>query len=294
MQLPIDPRTHVFRPDLADIRLQGRVHAAHYVTGQMARVVSARLAMFSAAHPQQSAGQASMSSELRAGEFVDVYERANGIAWVQNRSDGYVGYVAESGLAETLADPAWRVNNLLVYVYPEPTVKSVPIDLLPFPARVAVAADLPNGWSRLTTGGYVYTQQLELAATLCADYVFTAGRLLNVPYLWGGRTAQGIDCSALVQMALELAGIDCPRDSDMQRLAFGVAPPSDWSNYPFARGDLVFFPGHVGIMADTTHLLHANASHMRVTSEPLIDVVARGAEILAIGDGDALRKKITG
>ncbi len=286
MQMPLDPRTNVFRPDLADIGLQGRVQAAHFVAGQMARVASARLAMFSTPQPQ-----AAMSSELRAGEFVDVFERANGIAWVQNRSDRYVGYVAESGLAETIADPAWRISNLQVYVYPEPTVKAVPVDLLPFPARVAVAANLPNGWSRLVTGGYIHTGQLEPATVLCADYVFTAGRLLNVPYLWGGRTAQGIDCSGLVQLALELAGIDCPRDSDLQRIIFGAPPPSDWANYPYARGDLIFFPGHVGIMADTTHLVHANATHMRVTSEPLADVVRRGAEILAIADGDTVRRR---
>ena len=144
MQTSLDPRTHAFRPDLADIRLQGRVQAAHFVTGQMARVASARLAMFSTPQPQ-----AAMSSELRVGEFVDVFERVNGIAWVQNRSDHYVGYVAEAGLAETIADPAWRIANLQAYVYPEPTVKAVPVDLLAFPGRVAVAANLPNGWSRL-------------------------------------------------------------------------------------------------------------------------------------------------
>lgn len=275
---PLDPRLNVFRPDLADIRLQGQVNAARFVTGQMARVASARLAMFAA-----PTGQSAMSSELRAGELVDVFERAHGLAWVQNRSDHYVGYVAESGLVETIADPAWRINTLQAYIYPEPSVKTVPLDLLPYPARVAVAADLPNGWSRLTTGGYIYTRQLELASLCHADYVFTAGRLLHVPYLWGGRTAQGIDCSGLVQLALEIAGIDCPRDSDQQRLSFGTAPPTDWRDYPFTRGDLVFFPGHVGIMTDSSHLLHANAHHMAVTAEPLATVVERGAEILAIG-----------
>ena len=284
MQTPLDPRTHAFRPDLADIKLQGRVQAAHFTESLMARVASARLAMFAAPQPQSA-----MSSELRAGEFVDVFERANGIAWVQNRSDHYVGYVSESGLAETIADPAWRIKQLQVYVYPEPSVKTVPVDLLPFPARVAVAAQLPNGWARLVTGGYIQTNLLEPASILTADYVFTAGRLLNTPYLWGGRTAQGIDCSGLVQLALELAGIDCPRDSDQQRLQFGAPPPSDWGNYPFARGDIVFFPGHVGLMADMTHIVHANATHMAVTSEPLADVVTRGAEILAIADSEAVR-----
>jgi hypothetical protein len=283
MNEPLDPRLHAFRPDLADVRLRDRVAAACFVTGALARVQSGRLAMFAAAH-----GATAMSSELRAGELVDIFERKHGIAWVQNHSDGYVGYVAAAGLIETLADPAWRIRPLLAYIYPEPTVKAVPLDMLPFPARVAVAEPLPQGWSRLQTGGYLYTAQLEAAAPLHPDYAFTAGRLLGVPYLWGGRTAQGIDCSGLVQLALELAGIACPRDSDQQRLAFGVAPPTDWTAYPFTRGDLVFFPGHVGIMADGTHLIHANAYHMQVSCEPLSDVVTRGAPILAIGASETL------
>lgn len=279
MSAELDRRIHAIRPDLADARLRGQVSAKRFVQPALMRVADGRLALFAA--PGQTG---SMASELRAGELVDVFERKDGLAWVQNHSDQYVGYVAASGLSETLANTAWRIACPLAYVYAEPNVKAVPLDMLPFPARVAVAEELPNGWARLTTGGYVFARLLEPAATRHVDYVFTAGRLLNAPYLWGGRTAQGVDCSGLVQLALELAGLECPRDSDQQRLAFGAPPPTDWTAYPYARGDLVFFPGHVGIMADTTHLVHANATHMKVTSELLADVVARGAEILAIGD----------
>jgi cell wall-associated NlpC family hydrolase len=280
----LDPRLNVYRPDLADENLIGQVTAAKYVRGEMARVAQSRLAVF--ATPDRSGA---MTSELRLGEFVDVFERKNGSAWVQNRSDHYVGYVAADGLLNTIADPAHRVANLTTYLYPDPSIKCTPLDLLPFPSRVAVAETTPDGWARLTTGGFVFAKHLEPATTQHQDSVFTAGRLLNVPYLWGGRTAHGIDCSGLTQMALELAGLDCLRDSDMQRNAFGVAPPSDWRNYPFSRGDLVFFPGHVGIMADATHIVNANAHYMRVVSEPLTELAARyGNEVISIAPRENL------
>ncbi|MEJ0062603.1 MAG: NlpC/P60 family protein [Alphaproteobacteria bacterium] len=282
----LDPRLYAYRPDLADKALSGQVKAPRYADGAMARVAAGRLAMFAA--PDLSGP---MVSELRLGEFVDVFERKDGVAWVQNRSDRYVGYVAEAGLADTVIDPAWRIANLWTYLYPEPTVKSVPIDILPFPGHVAVAGETGDGWTRLTTGGFIVSSHLEPATAFHADYAFTAGRLLHAPYLWGGRTALGVDCSGLVQMALELADIDCPRDSDMQQAAFGAAPPSDWRDYPFARGDLVFFakPLHVGIMADASHLIHADGDiHMRVIAQPLADAVARRGAITAIGAGESL------
>lgn len=283
----LDHRVNAYRPDLADARLRGQVQAKRFVQPALMRVADSRLAMFGA-----PGNTATMSSELRAGELVDVFERKDGLAWVQNRSDQYVGYVAAAGLSETLADTAWRIVSPLAYVHPEPDVKTVPQEMIPFPGRVAVAKFFPEGWAQLSTGGFVAGKHLEPATQRHDDYVFTAGRLLNAPYLWGGRTAQGIDCSGLVQVALELAGIECPRDSDQQRRAFGTPPPANWKDYPFTRGDLVFFNGHVGMMADATHLLHANSHHMKVTSEPLADVVARGQTILAIGDSASIRRTL--
>ncbi len=278
----LDPRVNAYRPDLADKALVGQLTAKHFVEGQLARVAHPRLPMFGT--PDLSGP---MISELRLGEFVDQFEKKKGVAWVQNRSDRYVGYVAAAGLVNTIADPAWRVTQKLTYLYPEPDFKTAPLDMLPYPARVAVLDRLASGWARLATGGYVYALNLESAEERHSDYVFTAGSLLGAPYLWGGRTSFGIDCSGLVQLALELAGQDCPRDSDMQRAAFGVLAPSDWHNYPYERGDLVFFKDHVGIMADISHVVNANAHHMCVVSEPLEAAAARyPGGVLAIGARD--------
>jgi len=117
-----------------------------------------------------------------------------------------------------------------------------------------------------------------------SDYVYTAGRMLHTPYLWGGRTPRGLDCSGLVQLALDMAGIEAPRDSDQQREALGKPLDTHWRDRAWQRGDIVFFPGHVGIMTGIDHIIHANAHTMDVTVEPLADLVARGNEVLAIAD----------
>jgi cell wall-associated NlpC family hydrolase len=142
---------------------------------------------------------------------------------------------------------------------------------------------------KLASGGYVFAKHAASTTdTTIKDYIFTAGRLLGVPYLWGGRTPRGIDCSGLVQLSLEMAGIDCPRDSDQQREMFGDPLPGHWRDVPWKRGDLVFMPGHVGIMTSHDHMIHASGHHMAVTVEPLIDAVfASGAEITAMGRPDS-------
>ena len=104
-----------------------------------------------------------------------------------------------------------------------------------------------------------------------------------MPYLWGGRTPKGVDCSGLVQLALDLAGVAAPRDSDQQRQAFGQPLPNHWRDTVWRRGDLIFFPGHVGIMTNNEDMIHASAFDMKVVVEPLYDVVMRGSEILAAG-----------
>jgi cell wall-associated NlpC family hydrolase len=142
-----------------------------------------------------------------------------------------------------------------------------------------------GGFRKLASGGYVFAKHAAPANDVLAeDYVFTAGRMLNTPYLWGGRTPRGIDCSGLVQLSLEIAGIECPRDSDQQQEAFGKPLPTHWRDMPWRRGDIVFFePGHVGIMTSHDHIIHANAHHMLVTVEPVFDLVMRGVEIAAVG-----------
>ncbi len=110
------------------------------------------------------------------------------------------------------------------------------------------------------------------------DWTAVAERFLGTPYLWGGKTSLGIDCSGIVQIAFEACGIAAPRDTDMQQAALGTALPLDAGLPPLRRGDLVFWKGHVGFMRDAETLLHANAHHMAVASEPLSTTLERLAK----------------
>jgi cell wall-associated NlpC family hydrolase len=224
-------------------------------------------------------------SQIRYGEFLDVFEvREDGFAWVQNRTDRYVGYIpADGALSEEIASLSYRIGVLQTFVYPQPDLKTPPMDELTYGSFVRLD-EAKNGFQKLASGGYVFAKHvLPAAEAETEDYVFTAGRLLNVPYLWGGRTPKGIDCSGLVQLALGLASIEAPRDSDQQREAFGQPLVDHWRDCAWQRGDLVFFPGHVGIMTNTADMIHASAFDMKVVVEPLYDVVMRGNEVLAAG-----------
>lgn len=277
----LDPRINAFRPDLADISLSGAIKAERYVEPMMRQSLAGTSPLLAT-----PTADAKLVSQIRYGEFIDVFElREDGYAWVQNRADRYVGYLPPSHvLSEEIADLSARISVLRTFLYPKPDIKFPPIDELTLGSYVTIAAEEKN-FFRLAGGGYVFAPHVSTAETaLTPDYVFTAGRLLNTPYLWGGRTPRGIDCSGFVQLALEMAGIECPRDSDQQREAFGKPLPHHWRDMGWKRGDLVFFPGHVGIMTGPTHMIHASGHHMQVVAEPLADMVlGRGNEITAAG-----------
>lgn len=279
--MTLDPRMNAFRPDLADLSLRASVKANAYVEPVLRQCLRGVLPVLAA--PNLDAQQI---SQIRYGEFLDVFEiRPDGFAWVQNRSDRYVGYIpAEGALGDKIAMMSNRVMALRTFVYPKPDLKTPPIDELTLGSFVSISGQQGN-FLELMSGGFVFAG--HVAATEFAntpDYVFTAGRLLHVPYLWGGRTPRGIDCSGLVQLALEMAGIDIPRDSDQQREAIGKPLDYPWRDRAWRRGDIVFFPGHIGIMTGIDHIIHANAYTMDTTVEPLADLVARGNEILAVAD----------
>ncbi len=284
MKPALDPRTHAIRPDLADASLREAVQATRYADAVIRHCVKGVVPLLAAPDPK-----AKRVSEIRYGEFLDVFElpegNKSGFAWVQNRSDHYVGYIADvEVLNENIVDLSSRISVLRTFVYPEPDMKSPPIDELTIGSYVQLGPD-EKGYRRLSSGGYVFAKHAVAAGEIIDnDYVFTAGRMLNVPYLWGGRTPKGIDCSGLVQLALEIAGFECPRDSDQQREAFGKPLPHHWRDMPWRRGDIVFFePNHVGIMTGPEQIIHANGHHMQVTAEPLFDLVMRGVEIVAAG-----------
>lgn len=272
-----DPRLTPARPDLAAAHLRGQVAAARYVEPERLRVTAPLLDMVAAP------GGGALVTQLLHGEAFDLYERdaATGMAWGQCGTDGYVGYVDAAGVGAAPA-PDRRVVTLGTQVYGEPRLKSRPVGWLPFLAALRVEEDR-DGFARIGPALWCPAPHLAPVGEAAPDFVAVAERLLGVPYLWGGRSNIGLDCSALVQLALLAAGRAAPRDSDQQQ-AMGSAISG--AN---ARGDLVFWRGHVGIMRDARVLLHANAHHMAVVSEPLADAVAR-IEAAGAGPVTAIRR----
>ena len=263
-----DPRTHPYRPDLAADWLAGRVEATRFVAGDD-YLVSRGCAPLRRA----PAATARRDSELFYGERFTVFETAAGWAWGQNQTDGYVGYVAAGDLAP-LGDappPSHEVTALRTPVLPAPDLKEPAADYLHLTCRVAVTGR--TGDYLAFAGGWLYARHLALLTAGDPDIIATARRFLHTPYLWGGRSSFGLDCSALVQLALARAGRAVPRDSDQQEAALGT--PVAGGVAAAEAGDLVFCPGHVGWVSGPDRLLHANAHHMAVAEEPLSTFVAR-------------------
>ena len=261
---PPDPNVNAYRPDLAAASLRGIVRAARFVEGR--RFQAARGTVTLRDRPDLDSRQV---SELLMGEEFLVYEQAAGWAWGQSAVDDYVGYAPLDGLTARPVAATHKVGALRTLVFPAPDMKSPPIDSLSLGARLGVA-ERDGTFAGLAGGGWVAGVALAPLDAARPDFVATAMRFLGVPYLWGGRSSLGIDCSGLVQIALAEAGIAAPRDSYMQQDAVGVAAPLDG---PYRRGDLIAFPGHCGLMVDATHLIHGNATEMCVSIDPLDRVV---------------------
>lgn len=262
-----DPRVTPARADLAAAHLKGQVEAARFVEGRPMRVAEPAIDL-------RKAPDLSLEIETQAlyGESFVVYEEEEGWAWGQCARDSYVGYVAASSLAPAGAAPTHQVSAPRTHLYPAASIKTAPLAALTFDARLVVTAQVGD-WAK-TPEGFVFMRHLSPVGTRVADAVSVAEMFLGAPYLWGGRSSQGLDCSGLVQTALRAAGIDAPRDSDMLA-GLGAALPLDPGMAHLRRGDLVFWKGHVGIMRDAVTLLHANAFHMQVVSEPLAQARAR-------------------
>lgn len=281
MQMPrLDPRLNAYRENLAAESLRGKVEAPRYVAGVKKQVIRAAVAL--RRRPVPTAG---LDTEAIFGEVVTVYDEANGWAWVQLERDGYVGYVPANALASEVRPATHRVSALGTFLYPAPDIKTAPIMHLSITAPLAVAERVDR-YYRLAGGGFVIDRHVADKNRCARDFVEIAERLIGTPYLWGGRTRVGIDCSGLVQVSMEAAGLRAPRDTDMQQAQLGIALPVTPSLDGLERGDLVFWPGHVGIMCDAFMMVHANAHHMAVAVEPLATASQRisrsGTEISAI------------
>jgi cell wall-associated NlpC family hydrolase len=266
MTLPLHPRLTPARPDLAARHLEGKVTAERFVDGEPREVVEPHLPL-----RRSPAPDAPLDTEALMGERVTVYEMTEeGWAWGQLDADGYVGFMPASGLAAPGPAPTHRVSALRTLVFPAPSFKLSPIGTLPLGARVAVVRS--EGRFALTaSGAYLPAPHLAPVESREADFVAVAERFLGTPYMWGGKTSLGLDCSGLVQVALAACGCACPRDTDMQQVALGEVV-ADGSR---RRGDLIFWKGHVAIARDASTTVHANASHMAVAIEPIDAAIAR-------------------
>lgn len=269
----LDTRIVPYRIDLAADFLEGHVEARRFVKGLRHQVRDGVLDMHQA--PQR---RATLVSQLLFGETFTVYEHRRGWAWGQSSRDNYVGYVRADGLTRRLITPSHWVSALATHIYTAPDLKSAVRAQLSMASLIRLKeGDIEAGFRQLSTGGWIFAKHCTPLGSVTPDYVATARLFLNVPYRWGGRSAWGVDCSGLVQIAMISAGLKVPRDTDMQAASLGkpLAMPGNAQHH--RRGDLVFFPGHVGIMQDETTLLHANAFDMRVSCHPLSEVIARVA-----------------
>ncbi len=272
---PFDRRLTPSRPDLAAAHLRGLVEAPRYAAGQAKRVIAASAPLRRNPDPD-----APLETEALHGESVTVYDEAEGWAWAQLDSDKYVGYLPLRSLAAP-AEPTHRVAALRTHAYPGPSIKLPPLMALSLGARLMIVGH-EGDFAVAEDGLHLWARHLADVGSREPDYVAVAERFLETPYLWGGRTSEGIDCSGLVQTALAAAGLPSPRDSDMIEAASGEPIAVDDPATPLKRGDLVFWKGHVGIMRDSVTLLHANGWHMKTVSEPLSEARAR----IAAGGGD--------
>ena len=256
-----DKRLTPARPDLAAAHLKGKVDAPRFAEGEKFTICLGRTSL-----RMRPSVEAAQDSELLFGEVFTIYDRKDGWVWGQAANDLYVGYVKDSSLAPPFAADA-KISALMAPVFSSADLKTPVRDLLPMNAVVPILAS--EGDYVNIGSGFVHKRHLLPIAE--KDFVAVAERFVGVSYVWGGKTAAGLDCSGLIQIALQATGKAAPRDTDMMEMALGEQVPfSD-----VRRGDLIFWKGHMGVMLDKSLLLHANAFHMAVAIEPLAEAILR-------------------
>jgi cell wall-associated NlpC family hydrolase len=263
-----DPRLHAYRPDLADERLRGQVLAPRYVAGTEARVVVGRAKLRRAPSPE-----ADLDTFCHYGERLLVFDEADGFVWCQSQFDNYVGYIEATDIAiGTAPAPTHFVATPGSFAYEAPDLRSPPRDFLPRHAAVTVAETglVTRGteYIRLDSGLFLPFACLSPDPPRSPDLAAAAALYLGCPYLWGGKSFLGIDCSGLVQNAFRDLGITVLRDTDMQRDTIGALLPAA-SETDLRRNDLLYMPGHVLICEGSGSVIHADGASMTVRREPL-------------------------
>ena len=264
----LDRRLTPWRADVAAKYLKGQVKAARFAEGRAVEVIAPQAPLRREPHHD-----ARLATEALKGERVMIYDaNAEGWAWGQLAGDHYVGWLPSAALAPPGPAPTHKVTALRTLVFSGPSIKLPLVEALPFGATLNIAR-IDDRLAVTPSGGYVPAAHLAPIGDNERDFVAVAERFVGTPYLWGGKTTLGLDCSGLLQIALSACGLPCPRDSDMQERALGAAISTDVAG--LRRGDLVFWKGHVAIVRDADTLVHANAFHMAVATEPIAAAVAR-------------------
>lgn len=275
-----DPRLTPARGDLAAKYLEGKVEAARFVAGEEFEISEAIAPLRNG-----PSADAELATQALKGERVTIYDRnGEGFAWGQLNCDGYVGWLPDRALTRPGAAATHKVTALRTYAFPGPSIKLEPVDTLVMGTTLAVMRE-EGAFAVTRQNWYLPRRHVGGIDAMAEDFVAVAERFVGTPYLWGGKSSLGIDCSGLVQVSLNAAGTGCPRDSDMQRDGLGRALDAAEARR-LQRGDLIFWNGHVAIARDADSIVHANAHHMATVIEDARDAIARikaaGSEILAI------------
>jgi cell wall-associated NlpC family hydrolase len=269
----LDRRLYAFRSDVADEKLRGIVEARLFVPG-IANQVCASVADIR----REPSPDSPVDTQVMFGEALQVFEDHEGWSWVQLDSDGYVGYMAHNALTSRLEHATHVVCVPRTFLYPGPDMKFPATMPLSIGSKLSVVGEAQTRGTRyflLGSGEAVVAAHARPVDDPSTDPVAVALRLLETPYLWGGRTGFGIDCSGLVQLSHAMCGHAVLRDTDMQRASIGTLIGEGDDHPPLRRGDLVFWKGHVAIMEDSSMMLHASGHTMSVVREPFADALKR-------------------
>lgn len=258
-KMSLDPREFAYKSDLAAEYLREIIEADKYSLGETFRIITNVVPMRRCA-----SNSSERVSELLFGEEIIIFETSDEWAWGQSQTDGYVGYVSKNSISNQLRQGTHEVSALRTFVFDEPNIKANVVACLSMTSRIKIT-DVKNSFSYIESLGWVFEKSICCIGNLELDAVSVAQRYTGTPYLWGGRSSIGIDCSALVQLSLSRVGVLAPRDTDQQAKSVGKFIGDDTTE--LQRGDLIYMKGHVAIATTPNTILHANAFHMSVEEE---------------------------